>query len=58
MHLTHNLDVYNDTMAIYYWEDNDVFGVEIQNQKIADMQRSMFETLWKMAENYKLPEKI
>ena len=57
MHLTHNLDVYNDTMAIYYWEDSDVFGVEIQNQKIADMQRSMFETLWKLAENYKLPEK-
>lgn len=57
MHLTHNLDVYNDVVAMYYWQDNDVFGLEIQNQLIADMQRSIFETLWKMAENYKLPEK-
>lgn len=57
MHLTHNLDVYNDVVTMYYWEDNDVWGVEIQNQKIADMQRSIFETLWGLAENYKLPEK-
>ena len=57
MRLTHNLDVYNDVVAIYYWENDDVFGVEIENQKIADMQRSIFETLWKLAENYKLPEK-
>lgn len=57
MHLTHNLDVYNDVVAIYYWQNNDVFGVEIQNQLIADMQRSIFETLWKLAENYKLPKK-
>jgi len=57
MHLTHNLDVYNDVVAMYYWQYNDVFGIEIQNQLIADMQRSIFETLWKMAENYKLPEK-
>lgn len=57
MKLTHNLDVYNDVVAIYYWQNNDVFGVEIQNQLIADMQRSIFETLWKLAENSKLPEK-
>lgn len=57
MHLTHNLDVYNDVVAIYYWQDSDVFGLEIQNQLIADMQRSIFETLWKLAESYKLPEK-
>lgn len=57
MHLTHNLDVYNDVVAMYYWQNNEVFGIEIQNQLIADMQRSIFETLWKLAENYKLPEK-
>ncbi|MEI8232927.1 MAG: helix-turn-helix domain-containing protein [bacterium] len=57
MHLTHNLDVYNNIVAIYYWQNNDVFGIEIENQLIADMQRSIFETLWKLAEKYKLPEK-
>lgn len=57
MHLTHNLDVYNDIVAMYYWQDNELFGIEIQNQQIADMQRSIFETLWKLAEEYKLPRK-
>lgn len=57
MHLTHNLDVYNDIVTMYYWQNNDVFGIEIQNQLIADMQHSIFETLWKLAESYKLPEK-
>ena len=41
---------------MYYWQDNELFGIEIQNQQIADMQRSIFETLWKLAEKYKLPE--
>ena len=57
LHLNHNLDIYNDTLAIYYWEENDVFGVEIQNQKIADTQRSIFEILWKVAKDYRLPKK-
>lgn len=57
MHLTHNLDVYNGVVAMYYWQNEDVFGIEIENQMIAEMQRSIFETLWKLAENYKLPEK-
>jgi hypothetical protein len=57
LHLNHNMDIYDDTIAIYYWEENDVFGVEIQNQKIADTQRSIFELLWKLAKDYKLPKK-
>lgn len=57
MSLSHNLDIYNDVVAIYYWEENDVFGVEIQNQKMADTQRSIWETMWKLAEEYKLPKK-
>jgi len=34
MKLSHNLDIYNNVVAIYYWEDNDVFGVEIENEKM------------------------
>lgn len=49
LHLTHNMDIYDETTAIYYWEDNDVFGIEIQNKQIADTQRSIFEALWKIA---------
>ena len=56
LHLNHNMDIYDDKIAIYYWEENDVFGVEIQNQKIADTQRGIFEILWKVAKEYKLPK--
>ena len=57
LHLNHNMDIYDDTLAIYYWEENDVFGVEIQNQKITDTQRAIFEVLWKVAKDYRLPKK-
>lgn len=57
MKLSHNLDIYNNVVAIYYWEENDVFGVEIENEKMATTQRSIWQTLWTIAENYKLPGK-
>lgn len=57
LRLNHNMDIYDDTISIYYWEENDVFGVEIQNQKIADTQRGIFEILWKQAKDYRLPKK-
>jgi len=58
MKLSHNLDIYNNVVAIYYWEDNDVFGVEIENEKIAQTQRSIWNTMWGLAEKYKVPEKF
>ncbi len=54
--VTHIMDIYDDVVAIYYWQDNDVFGVEIQNKQIAETQRSIFEALWGLAANYKLPK--
>lgn len=54
MKLTHNLDVYDDVVAMYYWDDSDVWGVEIQNARMAEMQRSIFETLWGIAKKVKL----
>ena len=30
--------------------EGEIFGVEIYNQKIADLQRQMFEIVWKIAE--------
>jgi hypothetical protein len=57
MTLTHNLDVYDDIVAMYYWDDNDVWGVEIQNARMAKMQRSIFETLWGIAKVVRLNNK-
>lgn len=57
MRLTHNLDVHDDVVAMYYWDDNDVWGVEIQNARMAEMQRSIFETLWGIAKEVRLNNK-
>ena len=50
------MDIYNDTLAIYSWHEDEVFGVEIHNKKIADMQRQIFEALWNSAGKGNLPE--
>ena len=47
--ITHGMTLYDNVVAIYdFWEDQ-IFGVEIYNQKVADMQRIFFETYWKKA---------
>ena len=46
--INQNIDLYNDTIAYSYWDENDIFGVEIQNQRVADMQKQIHDLLWKM----------
>lgn len=43
-----NIDIYNDIVAYSYWDGLDVFGLEIQNQRVADMQKQVHDVLWKM----------
>ncbi len=42
-----NIDIYNDIVAYSYWDGDDIFGVEIQNQRVADMQKQIHDVLWK-----------
>lgn len=46
----HQLDIYNDVVAIYNWYEGEVFGVEIYNEKVAKLQKQLFEIVWKIAE--------
>jgi hypothetical protein len=46
--INQNIDIYNDTVAYSYWDGEDRFGVEIQNQRVADMQKQIHDLLWKM----------
>ncbi len=48
--IDYQTDIYNDVVAYYNWYEGEIFGVEIHNQKIANMQKQMFEILWKMGE--------
>ncbi|MBI3888157.1 hypothetical protein HY310_03780 [Candidatus Microgenomates bacterium] len=49
--INHQMDIYNDVVAIYNWHDGEVFGVEIYNQKVATMQKQIFEVLWKLGKD-------
>ncbi len=47
--LTHGVTIYDNVVAIYdFWEDS-IFGVEMYNQRVADMQRIFFNTYWSVA---------
>lgn len=46
--INHQMDIYNDVVSLYHWHQGEVFGVEIHNQKVASMQRQLFEIVWKL----------
>lgn len=47
--LTHNLDIYNNTVAIYYWHEGELVGVEIENKYVAETQRGIWRNMWELA---------
>lgn len=55
LNINHQLDLYNDVMAIYSWRAGEIFGVEIYNQTVVKMQKQIFETFWNLAS--KIPQK-
>jgi len=42
--------IYNDTVSIYHWRDDQRVGAEIHNKAYADTMRQMFEKYWQIAE--------
>jgi len=44
-----NIDIYNDIVAYSYWDGSDMFGLEIKNQRVADMQKQVHDVLWKIS---------
>ena len=39
--------IYNDVYAMYRYEHNEIFAVEIYNKKLAEMQKQIFEFIFK-----------
>jgi DNA-binding MarR family transcriptional regulator len=48
-----NMEIYNDVVAYYYWQGDEIFGVEIYNERVAKFQKQMFDVLWKTAHTRK-----
>ncbi len=49
VNITHSMDIYNDVVGISYWNGDDIFGVEMYNEHIAVMQKSIFNHYWRLA---------
>ena len=56
--IPHQMDIYDDTVGIYSWQEGEIFGVEIKNPKVAAFQRSLFEQTWSMAKPRELDSPI
>ena len=41
--------IYNNCVALLNYDQNDIFGVEIYNDKLAYQQRQLFDLLWSQA---------
>lgn len=48
--LQHQIVIYNETVAVYAWRDEQKVGVEIINKLHAAMMRQMFEHYWPLAD--------
>jgi sugar-specific transcriptional regulator TrmB len=44
---------YDNCVGLLSYENNDIFGVEIYNQKLADQQCALFDLVWKQAKPLK-----
>lgn len=52
------MDIYNDTVSIFNWHKGDVYAVEIKDEKLAKMQKQIFNILWEMGKEYSHEEWI
>jgi len=44
--LNQGITIYNNVLAIYNWWHDEICGIEIYNQQIADYQKFVFESFW------------
>lgn len=49
--VTHTSIIYNDVIASFFWQGNQVFGMEVYNSEAANAQRAYFELLWVKSAN-------
>jgi len=44
--ITHQVNIYNNVVAYYLWTETEIFGLEVYNMKISEMQKQLFELAW------------
>lgn len=47
--IPHQTDIFDDVVSFYSWNEGEVWGSEIYNPKVAQMQKQLFELAWEKA---------
>lgn len=47
--IPHQMDIYDDVVTFYSWNEGEVWGTEIYSPKVAEMQKQLFELAWEKA---------
>ncbi len=47
--IPHQMDIYDNVVTFYSWHEGEVWGTEIYNEKVAQMQKQLFELAWEKA---------
>ncbi len=47
--IPHQMDIYDEVVTFYSWNECEVWGTEIYNPKVAQMQKQLFELAWEKA---------
>ena len=50
LNIDQQIIIYNDTVAVYHWRDDQKVGLETINKAYANTMRQMFESYWLQAE--------
>lgn len=50
LNIEQQIAIYNDTVAVYHWRDDQKVGFETTNKAYADTMRQMFESYWVISE--------
>lgn len=49
MYISGDTTIYNNIFAVCWWRKGEIVGVEIENEELVKGQKSLFETMWKLA---------
>jgi sugar-specific transcriptional regulator TrmB len=58
LEMKYEMAIYNNVFCMYYFDKTDFFGVEIYNEKLAKVQRQIYDFMWESAQPMKYYPKI
>lgn len=48
--ITYSTMIYDDTVAMFEWQNKNIFGIELHSSNVAGVQKAFFELLWQQSQ--------